>query len=102
MGRKRKVYADGFKATVALAAVKGDRTVAELAKQHAVHPTLVQGWKKQLLANAELVFAAGAKLADPAAEAKQAELYEQLGRAQMELAWLKKNSPTTTEGKRAL
>jgi len=37
-----------------------------------------------------VVFAAGHRIADPAAEAKQAELYEQLGRAQMELAWLKK------------
>ena len=39
---------------------------------------------------------------DPAAEAKQAELYEQLGRVQMELAWLKKKSPATTDDKRAL
>jgi transposase-like protein len=90
MGRKRKVYTDGFKATVALAAVKGDRTVAELAKQHDVHPALVQGWKKHLLTDAEVVFAGGGRLADPAAEARQAELCEQLGRAQMELAWLKK------------
>ena len=90
MGRKRKAYNDAFKATVALAAVKGDRTLAELASQYDVHATLVQGWKKQLVANAEVVFAGGAKVADPAAEAKQAELYEQLGRLQMELAWLKK------------
>jgi transposase len=90
MPRKRKVYSDAFKATVALAAVKGDRTMVELASHFDVHTTLVQGWKKQLVANAELVFANGGKLADPAAEAKQAELYEQLGRVQMELAWLKK------------
>lgn len=90
MRRKRKSYSDGFKATVALAAVKGDRTVAELASPFGVHATLVQAWKKQLVTNAETVFSGGAKLADPAAEAKQAELYEQLGRVQMELAWLKK------------
>jgi transposase-like protein len=90
MPRKRKLYSDAFKATVALAAVKGDRTMAELASHFDVHATLVQAWKKQLVANAETVFAGGAKLPDPAADAKQAELYEQLGRVQMELAWLKK------------
>jgi transposase len=90
MPRKRKAYSDAFKATVALAAVKGDRTMAELASHFDVHATLVHGWKKQLVANAESVFASGGKLVDPAAEAQQAELYEQLGRVQMELAWLKK------------
>jgi transposase len=90
MPKKRKAYSDGFKATVALAAVKGDRTMAELASHFDVHATLVHGWKKQLVANAESIFAGAGKLADPAAEAKQAELYEQLGRVQMELAWLKK------------
>jgi transposase-like protein len=90
MGRKRKAYGEGFKATVALAAIKGDRTLAELSSQYDVHSTLVQAWKKQLLSGAEQVFGPGRKVVDPAAEAKQAELYEQLGRLQMELAWLKK------------
>ena len=90
MARKRKVYGPPFKASVALAAVRGDRTVAELASHFGVHTSLAQAWKKQLVAGAEVVFAAGPRVADPAAEAKQAELYEQLGRAQMELAWLKK------------
>jgi len=89
MGRKRKVYSDAFKATVALAAVKGDRTLSELASHFEVHATLVQAWRKQLVANAASIFGGG-KLADPAAEAKQSELFEQLGRLQMELAWLKK------------
>lgn len=90
MARKRKAYAPPFKAAVALAAVKGDRTVAELAGHFGVHPTLIQAWKKQLLGGAAAVFTPGHPVADPAAEAKQAELYEQLGRLQMELAWLKK------------
>jgi transposase-like protein len=64
--------------------------VAALSSQYDVHATLVQAWKKQLLNGAEQVFAPGHKVVDPAAEAKQAELYEQLGRLQMELAWLKK------------
>ena len=53
MSRKRKVHTAAFKAQVALAALKGDRTVNELASQYGVHPTLIHGWKKQLLADAE-------------------------------------------------
>ena len=94
MARKRKAYAAAFKAQVALAALKGDKTVNELASQFAVHPTLIHGWKKQLLAGAEDVFANGAKAAAADAEGVQAELFEQIGRLKMELEWLKKKSPT--------
>ena len=61
MSRKRKSHAASFKAQVALAAVKGDKTINELAKQFGVHPTLIHGWKKLLLAQAETVFATGSK-----------------------------------------
>ena len=61
MTGKRKQHTAAFKAQVALAAVKGDRTVNELAGHYGVHPTLIHGWKKQLLAGAETVFANGAK-----------------------------------------
>jgi transposase-like protein len=91
MAGKRKSHSAAFKAQVALAAVKGDRTVNELASHYGVHPTLIHAWKKQLLAGAEAVFASGAKAAG-AAEDKTAELYEQLGRLQMELAWVKKKA----------
>ena len=61
MAGKRKSHTAAFKAQVALAAVKGDKTVNELAAQYGVHPTLIHAWKKQLLAGAEAVFASGAK-----------------------------------------
>ena len=61
MAGKRKQYSAAFKAQVALAALKGDRTVNELAGQFGVHPTLIHGWKKQLLAQAETLFANGSK-----------------------------------------
>ena len=60
---KRKQHTAAFKAQVALAAVKGDRTVNELASQYGVHPTLIHGWKKQLLTGAEGLFVTGAKAA---------------------------------------
>ena len=90
MAGKRKVHTAGFKAQVALAALKGDKTVNELASQFAVHPTLIHGWKKQLLAGAEAVFANGRHTDAADGEARQAELYEQIGRLKMELEWLKK------------
>jgi transposase len=91
MAGKRKSHSAAFKAQVALAALKGDRTVNELAGHYGVHPTLIHAWKKQLLAGAEALFNTGAK-ADAAAdvEAQKAELFEQIGRLKMELEWLKK------------
>ena len=92
MARKRKVHSAAFKAQVALAALKEDRTVNELASKYSIHGTLVHGWKKQLLAGAETVFSNGVKAASADAEARQAELYEQIGRLKMELEWLKKKA----------
>jgi len=90
MKGKRKQHTAPFKAQVALAALKGDKTVNELASQYAVHPTLIHTWKKQLLAGADQVFSNGSQAAAVAAEAQQAELFEQIGRLKMELEWLKK------------
>jgi hypothetical protein len=55
-----------------------------------VHPTLIGDWKKQLLAGAEGIFASGTRADAADVEAQKAELFEQIGRLQMELAWLKK------------
>ena len=90
MAKQRKKHTAAFKAQVALAAVKGDKTVNELAGQYQVHPTLIHGWKKQLLSSAEDVFAQPGKAAAADAEAEKAELFEHIGRLKMELEWLKK------------
>lgn len=91
MATKRKQYTAAFKAQVALAAIKGDKTINELASQFSVHPTLIQDWKKHLLTGAETVFTNGVKADTTAqAEAQKAELFEQIGRLKMELEWLKK------------
>lgn len=90
MAGKRKTHTAAFKAQVALAAVRGDRTVNELASHFGVHPTLIHGWKKQLLGGAEAVFA-GAKASAPADD-RTAELFEQIGRLKVELDWVKKKA----------
>jgi putative transposase len=90
MGVQRKVHSPGFEAKVALAAHNADGTVNQLAGHFDVHPTQIHAWKKQLLAGAESIFANSAKVASADAEARLAELYEQIGRLKIELEWMKK------------
>jgi transposase len=92
MAMKRKSHSATFKAQVALAAVKGDKTVSELAALHGVHPTLIHTWKKQLLDNAEELFQSSARSSSAEHEILQAQLYEQIGRLKTELDWLKKKA----------
>ena len=92
MAGKRKQHTAAFKAQVASAALKEDQTGNELASRYGVHPTLIHTWKKQLLAGASQVFSNGSKAASADAEAAKAELFEQIGRLQMELTWVKKKS----------
>jgi len=92
MKGKRKHHTAAFKAQVALAALKGDRTINELAAHFGVHPTNIHAWRKQLLAGAEAVFTHGGPAASSDSEAAAAPLYEQIGRLQMELAWVKKKA----------
>jgi len=91
MARKvRTVRSAEFKAKVALAAIEGRHTVAQLASIHGVHPIQITQWKKQLLAGASGCFEMGS----PKGERGQAELvdqlYERIGRLDMDLEWLKK------------
>ncbi len=60
MRRKRRNHKPAFKAKVALAALKGDRTLSELAEQFDVHQNQIQDWRKRLLENAD--FHGGAEL----------------------------------------
>ncbi len=59
MGKKRRKFTSKFKAKVALEAVKGVKTIAELASEHQVHPNQVSQWKSLLLENAEEMFSGG-------------------------------------------
>ena len=92
MSRKRRMFGASFKARVALAAVRGDKTTAELAAKFGVHGNQVSTWKKQLLDGATELFADGRGRKKDEAAADEEELYEQIGRLKMEVEWLKKKS----------
>lgn len=90
MTAKRRRHPAAFKAKVALEAAKQTKTVAELAKVYQVHPVQISQWKKQLLDGVETLFRDGRRHAPDEGEAAQAELYEKIGRLNMEIEWLKK------------
>lgn len=88
MAGKRKQHTSEFKARVALDAIRGIKTLSELSALHGVHPTVIANWKRQLLEGAPDVFNRGTS--GRSDEAEMARLFEQIGRMQMEMDWLKK------------
>ena len=91
MGRKRRVFGGAFKAKVALAACRGEKTTAQLASEFGVHAGQVAACKKQLLEGAAALFEDGrSKRAEEGTG--EEELYEQIGRLKMEVEWLKKKA----------
>ena len=79
MSRKRKNYSPQFKAKVALAALKNDEPIAELAARFEVHPTMINNWKRALIDSAPDVFDKGQKNRKRN-DAQVDELYRQIGR----------------------
>lgn len=90
MGRLRRKFSSALKARVAIEAIKGHRSVAELAGEHQVHPSQITQWKKQLLDSAEAVFSDHRVVEKRDQEELLAKLYQQIGQMKMELDWLQK------------
>lgn len=90
--KRRKNFTGQHKAKVAIEAIRGAKTVNEIAQEFSVHPSQVGQWKKELLAQASGIFEIkrGPKAADPSASPER--LYSEIGRLKMELDWLKKKS----------
>ena len=90
MKKQRKQHSAVYKAKVALEAVKGERTLNELAGQFELHPTQVMQWKKRLIDGANELFQGRADR-DAAQEAELRDrLYQEIGELKVELDWLKK------------
>lgn len=92
MSRKRRSFTAAYKAKVALAAAKGDKTLAELASQYGVYPNQISAWKKQLLEQLPELFEDGRKRHESDEDVERAQLYEEIGRLKVELDWLKKKA----------
>jgi transposase len=96
MPRERRTFTEAFKAKVALAAIRGEGTVAELAGRFSVHPSQVTSWKQQAIEGLREVFADGRSRRAKEEEEHQARLYQQIGQLQFELDWLKQKAGGTT------
>jgi len=87
MGTRRKQHSAEFKAQVAVAALAGDKTLAELASEYGVHPTMISTWKQELVKNARELFERGNKKAvDP--QAVIDHLHRKIGQLQIERDFL--------------
>ena len=91
MGGTRKRFSADFKAKVALEAIRGVSTTAEIASRYKVHPNQIAKWKKQLLESATSLFVDGrSKRNKEEDDQLKDRLYQQIGQLQFELDWLKK------------
>ena len=89
--RERKLYNIWFNAKIAMEAIKGQRTINEIASHYGLHPKLVSLWRRQAI---DLIPEAFSARRDREAERKEklrSRLYQEIGQLKVELDWLKKS-----------
>lgn len=102
MSEKRRRFTAAFRAAVALEALRGQRTIQEIAQDNGVHPNQVTAWKKQAQEGLVGVMEDGRLSRGRDSDALVESLYEQIGRQKMEIDWLKKSSALPIEARRGL
>lgn len=102
MSVQRKQYSAELKTRVALEAIKGYKTVNEIAPEYGVHPTQIVNWKKQALDGLPDVFSTTRAEQKKSEEDLIASLYQESGHLKMQVDWLEKNQKLSVEQKRAL
>ena len=91
MAKRRKQHSAPLKAKVAIAAVREQKTISQLASQHGVHSAQIHQWKRHVIEGAAELFEPGrARLKEEEFRRRESELFEEIGRLKMELEWLKK------------
>lgn len=89
---QRNNYSAEFKTKVALAAIKGEKTINEIASFYSVHPNQVMSWKKQAVEAIPDAFSSKRVRTEKEDEELKSQLYQQIGQLKVELDWLKKKS----------
>ena len=92
MSKKAKQYSAEEKTKIAIEAIKGELTMAQITSKYGVHSTQISNWKKQALENMVSGFKGKSKLDDPDSSSLIKQLYEQIGQLTVERDWLKKKS----------
>jgi transposase-like protein len=90
--KQRRSFSADMKARIALEAIKGQKTIQEIASHYGVHPNQVTNWKRQAVEGTPALFADRRSQPDISDEALKTELYAKIGILQTELDWLKKKS----------
>ncbi len=88
---KRRQFSTDFKAKVALEAIRGELTLAEIAQKYQVHPNMIAGWKRRLTEDAASLFVRGKTDHDKNSEARIKELHAKIGQLTVEQDFLKKD-----------
>jgi len=92
MGRRKRSHSAAFKAKVAVEAIRGVMTPAEMASKFEIHPTQIARWRKQALEVIPDAFAGSRKRNEGEGESREEVLFAEIGRLKMEVDWLKKKS----------